>query len=293
MEIGTLHAPCSSLQKSVTITSIQLHGFSDASEKAYSGVVYLRMEEDNGLVHTSLIASKTRVAPIKPLTIPCLELNGALILAQLLSRFKEVLDMPLSSVYAWTDSTIVLSWLRGSPHRFKVYVANRVAQIMDLVPASHWNHVVSEENPADCASRGIYPSELLQHELWWHGPPWMKLRPPDWPKNDLSPDVEREETSEIVATVCNVAATRDPLIPLDRFSSISLYKRVTAWVLRFISNCKAKARESPLVCGPLSIEELNQASRYRYSIMQEAHFASELKLLKSQNCSVPTLYSSV
>ena len=101
------------------------------------------------------------------LSHPRLELNGALILAQLLFHCKEVLGIPLSSLYTWTDSTIVLAWLQGNPHRFKVYVANRVVQILDLIPADHWGHVVSEENPADCASHGIFPSELLHHTLWW------------------------------------------------------------------------------------------------------------------------------
>lgn len=135
--LSKFHIPRCYYPKSVTVASIQLHGFSDASEKAYSGVVYLRMEDTNGMVHTSLVASKTRVAPIKPLTIPRLELNGALILAQLLSQFKEVLEIPLTFVHAWTDSTIVLVWICGNPRRFKVYVSNRVAQIMDLIPASH------------------------------------------------------------------------------------------------------------------------------------------------------------
>ena len=88
------------------------------------------------LIYTSLVTSKTCVAPIKQITIPRLELNGALILAQLLSHCKKLLDLPLSHVFAWTDSTIVLAWLQGNPRRFKVYVGNRVAQIMELVPAS-------------------------------------------------------------------------------------------------------------------------------------------------------------
>lgn len=82
--------------KEATIVSTQLHGFSDASEKAYAAVVYLRMEDSNGMIHTSLVTSKTRVAPIKQVTIPRLELNGALILAQLLFHCKQVLDMPSS-----------------------------------------------------------------------------------------------------------------------------------------------------------------------------------------------------
>ena len=183
--------------KSVTIASTQLREFSDASEKAYSAVVYLRMEDTDGIVHTSLVTSKTRVAPIKPLTMPRLELNGALILAQLLFHCKEVLRIPLSTVYAWTDSTIVLAWLQGNPRRFKVYVANRVAQIMDLIPILHWGHVVSEENPADCASRSIFPTELLHHTLWWHGPTWMMLPASDLARNNISPSGDQEEHAEL------------------------------------------------------------------------------------------------
>ena len=115
--------------KKAVIVSTQLHGFSDASERAYSGVVYLRMEDSNGMIYTSLVTSKTRVAPIKQITIPRLELNGALILARLLSHCKELLDLPLSHVFTWTDSTIVLAWIQGNPCHFKVYVGNRVAQI--------------------------------------------------------------------------------------------------------------------------------------------------------------------
>lgn len=112
--------------------------FSDASEKAYSGVVYVRVSDTNAVIHTSVVTSKTRVAPIKR-TLPRLELCGALVLAQLLSHCKR----------------------QGNPHRFKVYVGNRVLQIMDLIPPDRWDHVASTNNPADCASRGLYPSELL------------------------------------------------------------------------------------------------------------------------------------
>ncbi len=274
--------------KSACIVSIQLHGFSDASEKAYSSVVYLRIEDTNRFVHTSLVASKTRVAPIKHVTIPRLELNGALILAQLLSHCKEALEIPLSSVYAWTDSTIVLAWIRGSPRRFKVYVANRVAQIMDLIPASHWNHVGSESNPADCASRGIYPSELLNHELWWHGPTWMKLQSSSWPMKVIPMDEESDETGETINTHCGVVQITEPLVPMDKFSSLNCYKRVTGWVIRFIHNSWARARGLQKCQGPLNAKELSKAARYWYSVVQETHFASELKILKSKNPKIPT-----
>ena len=106
------------------IKSVQLHGFSDASENAYSGVVYLRMIDSLDNIHISLVMSKTRVSPIKRISIPRLELCGAQVLARLLTHVKEILQIPMSHVFAWTDSTIVLNWLSGNPRRFKTYVGN-------------------------------------------------------------------------------------------------------------------------------------------------------------------------
>ena len=100
--------PCCYTPKGSNIVSTQLHGFCDASEDAYGGVVYLRLTDSKGEVHTSLVMSKTKVSPIKRLTIPRLELCGAEVLARLLYKVKEILHIPLSEVFAWTDSTIVL-----------------------------------------------------------------------------------------------------------------------------------------------------------------------------------------
>ena len=275
------HVPRCYYPKGANITSAQLHGFSDASEKAYSGVVYLRLEDSNGAVYTSLVISKTRVAPIKRQTIPRLELCGALTLAHLLAHSKSVLEMPMDSIHAWTDSTIVLSWIQGNPHRFKVYVGNRVSQILDLTPADRWNHVVSEDNPADCTSRGIFPSELLSHEQWWNGPHWLKLPAHQWPKTSKSqPSDVMEECGELRSIVCNVSTIQDPLISFDRFSSFNHYKRVIAWVIRFIDNCRAKTKGLKPDNGPLTIEELEQSARYWFSTIQASHFSRELDLLK-------------
>jgi len=154
------------------IKSVQLHGFSDASENAYSGVVYFRMVDSLDHIHVSLVMSKTKVSPIKRLSIPRLELCGAQVLACLLTYVKDTLQIPMSHVFAWTDSTIVLNWLSGNPRRFKTYVGNRVSSIVHQIPPDRWSHVVGAENPADCASRGIFPLELWVHKLWWDGPSW-------------------------------------------------------------------------------------------------------------------------
>ena len=139
---------------------MQLHVFSNASEQSHAGVVYLRMVNSTGGTHTSLVMSKTKVAPIKHLTIPCLEVCGAHLLAQIL-HCKEVFSLSFD-VFVWTDSTIVLNWLTGSPRRFKTYEGNRVSSIMELIAPDRWSHVNGLENPADCTSSGLLPSELLK-----------------------------------------------------------------------------------------------------------------------------------
>ena len=111
-----------------------------------------------------------KVVPIKHLTIPCLELCGAHLLAQLLDHIKEVFHLSLQDISAWTDSTIVLNWLSGNPRCFKTFVGNRVSSFVEHIPPDRWNHVNGGENPANCASRGLFPSELLEYELWWKGP---------------------------------------------------------------------------------------------------------------------------
>ena len=113
------HIPRCYFTKGACITSVELHGFCDASKHAYAGVIYLRIMDSDGNVQVSLVTSKTKVAPIKRLTIPRLEVCGAHLLAQLLHHVQQVFDLPLNSVYAWTDSTIVLNWLIGNPRRFK------------------------------------------------------------------------------------------------------------------------------------------------------------------------------
>ena len=163
--------------KDVKIVSTQLHGFSDASEVAYSSVVYIRMKDSDGNVHVLLVISKTKVAPIKHLTIPRLKLCGAQVLARLLHHIQQVHNITSDNLYAWTDSTIVLSWLDGNPRRFKTYVGNRVTGILEHISPDRWNHVDTKDNPSDCDSRGLFPSELIDHALWWNGPDWLRLEP--------------------------------------------------------------------------------------------------------------------
>ena len=261
-----------------SIKELQLHGFCDASENAYASVVYLRMTDSKGKVHVSLVLAKTKVAPIKRLTIPRLELCGAYLLAKVLHHVKGVLDITTSKVFAWTDSTIVLDWLKGNPRRFKQFVGNRISLIMELIPSAKWSHVNGVENPADCASRGMFPLELIGYKMWWSGPDWLKVFPDDWTRRNSScASMPEEDCSE---ELCHHTHdhTEPPIIPLNRYSDFNHLKRITAWIIRFINHCQKKN----IMTSQLSTKELWGAEAYWVKYSQHECFASKLKVITNE-----------
>lgn len=180
--------------------NIEIHGFCDASEKAYAAVVYLKVFMPNSVCKTEIIIAKTRVAPIKQISLPRLELCGALLLSKLIYKLKPIFNS--KNIFAWTDSTIVLAWLRSHPSKWKSFVANRVSEIHDVLQQNNWHHVRSHENPADCATRGILPQELSSHPLWWHGPDWLNQPKQLWPisTDEITTDAEIKQLSTKTAS---------------------------------------------------------------------------------------------
>ncbi|XP_059050849.1 uncharacterized protein LOC131845775 [Achroia grisella] len=164
-------------------TSISLHGFCDASEAGYAAVVYLRTESSSGHCSVHFLISKSKIAPIRTrLTIPKLELQGAVLLTKLIHHVTICLQkvIVLDAIHSWTDSKIVLAWIKTPPHLLQTFEANRVSQITSSDFPSEWHHVPGSINPSDCASRGLSASSLLNHDLWW-SPSWLTETPNHWP----------------------------------------------------------------------------------------------------------------
>ena len=145
---------------------VELQGFADASTLAYAAVVYARATYVDGTVSSRLVVAKTKVAPLKTVSIPRLELCGAVLLSELLVAVSKALQVPKENWYAWIDSTAALGWLKNCPSRYKTYVANRIACAAENVDPSIWGHVGTLSNPADCATRGLSAEELKNHHLW-------------------------------------------------------------------------------------------------------------------------------
>ncbi|GFW13796.1 integrase catalytic domain-containing protein [Trichonephila clavipes] len=152
---------------------IELHGFSDASQSAYGAVVYCKSITSDGKMLVHLIASKSRVAPTKQTTIPRLELCAAVLLAKLVHRVKQALKLNVTNTFLWSNSMIVLSWIRKESYQLKTFVANRIATIQEMTSSEQWRYVATEDNPADFVSRGMDSLKLKTCELWWNGPKFL------------------------------------------------------------------------------------------------------------------------
>ncbi|XP_063377545.1 uncharacterized protein LOC134664729 [Cydia fagiglandana] len=178
---------------------IQLHGFADASSLAYAGVVYLRVTDENDIIHISMLAAKTKVSPLKQLTIPRLELCAAVLTAKLLREMADLLQVSMDNVYAWTDSMVVLSWLQSQPSRWQLFVGNRVSDIIQLIDQDKWRHVPSADNPADLASRGVSSRDMADSDIWWTGPKWLRYQNIDFERTKIpSTDLEMRKTFHIL-----------------------------------------------------------------------------------------------
>ena len=138
-------------------SEIQLHHFCDASELAYGAVSYLKIGDK-----CSLVMAKSRLAPIKPTSIPHLELLAAVIATDLDQQMKRELEIPIKETFFWTDSTIVLQYVSNKDRQFQTFVANCVAKIQECSEPTQWKHVDSASNPADDVSRGMTAGDCQQ-----------------------------------------------------------------------------------------------------------------------------------
>ena len=177
-------------------TETQIHAFSDASNTAYAAVVYTRSSYENGNVQVRLVASKSRVAPIKKQSIPRLELLGGVILARLVNTLKRSIPGHCRIFY-WVDSTTVLCWIKNDKG-WKQYVSHRVEEIRRLTNRDDWRHCPGTTNPADLPSRGMSGPDLSTAQTWWNGPQFLLLPESEWPVCPTTSTIDAAATVELV-----------------------------------------------------------------------------------------------
>ncbi|XP_063623090.1 uncharacterized protein LOC134795191 [Cydia splendana] len=259
-------------------------GFGDASERAYGGVVYLQVLKGDE-VTTRLVCSKSKVSPLKTVSVARLELCAAVLLAKLMRKVQDNFEprYKINEIYAFTDSKVALCWIQSSPHRWQTFVANRVVKIIETIPANCFHHVAGLENPADCLSRGLTPAKLVDHPLWFTGPAWASKHPSEWPLREL----DRESIGEVpelkpLAHATTTDVSESPLYSLaQRISSWSRLLRIIVYVYRIL---KPKPRSTALTRSDLEFAEGKILSS-----LQRQHFSDDIDKIKSKKCCSPAL----
>ncbi|KAI5635393.1 hypothetical protein NE865_05407 [Phthorimaea operculella] len=206
---------------------------------------------------------------------PQIGIGRAALLARLLNHVTCNLRGTINldeTVYAWTDSRIVLCWLQTSVHTLEVFVANRVSQITGSETPLVWRHVPGEWNPADCASRGCRAPDLVSHPLWW-GPQWLTESPQEWPFNECRAPLGPPDRG-LRVNVGQLVPKPNPAFLLERYSSLDKLLGVTGWIKRFVNNCRKPQAERNFT-PVLSPAERNAALCSLVRVVQAEHFEEE------------------
>lgn len=233
------------------IKTAQLHHFSDASNDGYGTVSYLLLTNEKDQKLTSFMIGKSRVAPLKLITIPRMELTAAVIAVKMDKMLQCELQLQLSESRFWTDSVTVLKYIENDAARYKTFVANRVSFIKEATKPSQWKYVSTADNPADQASTGLSAESLLQSKNWIQGPEFLLRSEDEWPKRPDQPIFLEEEDAEVKRSAqVSLVQTDEKLDVMSQFvrhfSSWYKLKKATAWLIRLkeiLLNMKQKRKE--------------------------------------------------
>ena len=269
-----------------TVIDRQIHNFSDASASGYGQVSYLRQVNSRGEIHCAFLMGKARLSPIKPVTVPRMELTAAVVSCKIGSMLFQELGYDVQTPTYWTDSTTVLKYINNEQARYQVYVANRVQTIRDKTEPEQWRYVPGKENPADDGSRGLDADKLNDYHRWIKGPEFLWKPESEWPEYFVNQENDNNES------ISNEAITQEhhKTSILGRFNYFSQWprlKRVVAWILRLIPNSEQATaptrtkRNTLSKPRPITVEEMEKAEKVILKIVQQVHFASEITTLES------------
>ncbi|XP_058817112.1 uncharacterized protein LOC131680413 [Topomyia yanbarensis] len=258
------------------ITDVQVHVFTDASVAAYACVAYLRVTA-KGESWCSLIASKTKVAPLRAQSIPRLELQAAMMGSRLLHNICSALTISIQRRFLWTDSATVLAWLRSDSRRYHQFVSFRVGEILSLTSVNEWRYVPSRENVADDATKWSSGPSFNPTCRWYHSSPFLLDPDSQWP-TERPGDIAAVNAENEEIRVIAVHRTETEVVNVERFSNWNRLLRTMAYVRRVINVWKHRPRAStPLVV--LNQIEYLEAEGMLWRQAQAQAYPEELSLL--------------
>ncbi len=272
------------------VKGVEIHNFSYASSKAYGQCSYLRLINDEQRICVTLLFGKSRVVPLKTVTIPRLELTAALVSIKMIIILNRELDFDIITNVFGTDSKVVLGYLSNDSRRFHVYVANRVQQIRDETAVDEWYYVATEDNPADDTSRGLSARDHAQHSRWFNGPEFLqeahmlKCEPESYVLSSGDPEVK---TISLGTSAYEVPRGFE-ISRLDICSDWFNAKRAVATCLRLRKSLRdhthdrtkdRPSRTNQTCTLPYTVTEILEAERQILMHLQRHYFKEEIKIL--------------
>ncbi|XP_065075705.1 uncharacterized protein LOC135699384 [Ochlerotatus camptorhynchus] len=258
--------------------TVELHIFCDASENGMAAVAYFRFEE-KGNTECALVGSKTKVAPLKFLSIPRLELQAAVIGARLAECITNSHRMKISRRVFWTDSRDVVCWLRSDHRRYSQFVAFRISELLDTTQVNEWRWIPTRKNVADDGTKWARLPDFQPNSRWFRGPDFLWEPESEWPGDGGD---QGSTTEEIRLSVLHHTIT-EPLLYFERFSKWKRLLRTVAYVHRFVVNLRKHINRTATELGPLTQEELNRAESIIYRQVQQQAYPDEIQLICSSN----------
>lgn len=264
---------------------VTIIAFSDASERAYGAAVYVKVQQDpHSPAVVNLVCAKSKVAPLKTISVARLELCGILLMSKLVQRVINTYKPrhKIENIICFTDSMVALYWIHSDPQTLKTFVATRVTKILDCLPAEHFFHVPGTDNPSDCLSRGLSPKQLLSHPMWFSGPSWLQQSVDTWPVTSVDTsaiDVRLPETKVVSLPVLrDVGVDPHPLLALShRVSKWSVLLHSVVYVYKLLG--KLPRSKS------ITASDMIFAERMLIIALQECYFSDEIARLKAnKNC---------
>ena len=262
----------------------ELHVFCDASTFGYGAVCFVRTIYADQTVNCVFCMGKSRVAPLKPVSVPRLELTAATIGVKLSAFICNQLEFEFSCVYFWTDAVIVLRYIRNTASRFHTFVANRVHLIQSLTSPDQWRYVPTDCNPADIASRGLMPNKVDTADLWFNGPPFLLEYHVDWPEQpEITSTIQPDDEEAKKDSVCSLVQHSTILgLLLQQFSEYSKIVKTIAWLTRFKLFLRWKhSSSSAPPTGDLSVNEVMDAKNQLLRLTQWEAFPEAMRKLSA------------
>ncbi|XP_053685875.1 uncharacterized protein LOC128735413 [Sabethes cyaneus] len=273
-QLDQLRIPRCYFRSSNDLTRLQIHLFVDASETAYAAVVFFRLETDRG-IEVALVGAKTKVAPLKTLSIPRLELKAAVLGIRLMETVQKYHSYTVNQRYCWSDASTVLAWVRSTDHRrYHKFVAVRIGEILSSTQQSEWRWVPSALNVADQATKWNNNPQVTSSDPWLRGPDFLYESEDRWPKQRTVTPTEEE-----LRPIHLHAAHFAPNMVFARFDQWTKMHRVAAYVLRGIDNFRRRRTNDKVELGHLTSDELRRAEEALLKTAQSECFADEINIL--------------